>query len=196
VPIARYFMFVGATLAALLLISDWCLPTPPAMFAKQLVIDRSIIRIKSAHKWPEKIVLDTSQPTITPPAVEEPPAEQSVWLLPDEAQDQSYLGALAQLKPDTPLAAVDHPPCASSAVWQRPLDQSLRPEVPLRVGWQERKGAGAVVSLGGSTMVKQDRLPCRAGTSRRHGLWIGRRSPEELKDNSCCRCARNCAVTV
>jgi hypothetical protein len=69
VPIARYFIFVGATLAALLLIADWCLPTPPAMFAKQLVIDKSIIRIKSAHKWPEKIVLDTSQPTITPLAV-------------------------------------------------------------------------------------------------------------------------------
>jgi hypothetical protein len=33
-------------------------------------------------------------------------------------------------------------------------------------------------------MVKQDRLPCRAGTSRRHGLWVGRRSPEELRDNA------------
>ena len=108
-PIARYFMFVGATLAALLLIADWCLPTPPAMFAKQLVIDRSIIRIKSAHKWPQKIVLDTSQPTITPPAVEEPPAAQSVRLPLDEAGDQSNLEALAQLKPDTPSAAVDHP---------------------------------------------------------------------------------------
>ena len=107
-PIARYFIFVGGTLAALLLIADWCLPTPPAMFAKQLVIDRSIIRIRSAHKWPEKIVLDTSQPTITAPAVEEPPA-QSVWLPPDEAGDQSNLEALAQLKPDTPSAAVDHP---------------------------------------------------------------------------------------
>jgi hypothetical protein len=50
VPIARYFIFVGTTLAALLLIADWCLPTPPAMFAKQLVIEKSIIRIKSAHK--------------------------------------------------------------------------------------------------------------------------------------------------
>jgi hypothetical protein len=59
VPIARYFIFVGGTLAALLLVADWCLPTPPAMFAKQLVIDRSIIRIKSAHKWPERIVLWT-----------------------------------------------------------------------------------------------------------------------------------------
>ncbi len=108
-PIARYFIFVGGTLAALLLMSGWCLPTPPAMFANQLVIDRSIIRIKSARKWPEKVVLDTSQPTITPSAVEEPPAAQSVGLPPDEAGDQSNLEALAQLKPDTPSAAVDHP---------------------------------------------------------------------------------------
>jgi hypothetical protein len=36
VPIARYFIFVGGTLAALLLIAGWCLPTPPAMFANQL----------------------------------------------------------------------------------------------------------------------------------------------------------------
>ena len=108
-PIARYFIIVGGTLAALLLIAGWCLPTPPAMFANQLAIDRSIIRIKSAHKWPEKVVLDTSQPTIAPPAVEEPPAAQSVRLPPDEAGDQSNLVALAQLKPDTPSAAVDHP---------------------------------------------------------------------------------------
>ena len=108
-PIARYFIFVGGTLAASLLIAGWCLPTPPAMFANQLAIDRSIIRIKSARKWPEKVVLDTSQPTITPRAVEEPPAAQSVRLPPDEAGDQSNLEALAELKPDTPSAAVDHP---------------------------------------------------------------------------------------
>jgi hypothetical protein len=74
-----------------------------------LAIDRSIIRIRSAHKWPEKIVLDTSQPTITAPAVEEPPA-RSVWLPPDEAGDHSILEAMAELNPDPPLAAVDHPP--------------------------------------------------------------------------------------
>jgi hypothetical protein len=109
VPLARYFIFVGGTLATLLLIADRCLPTPPLMFAKQLVIDRSIIRIKSAHKWPEKIVLDTSQPTITPLAVAGSPATQSVRLPPHEAQDQSNLEALAQLEPDTPSAVVDHP---------------------------------------------------------------------------------------
>ena len=108
-PIGRYFMFVGATLAALLLLADWCLPTPPAMFAKQLVIDRSIIRIKSARKWPEKVVLETSQPTITLRAVEESPAALSAWLPTDEAGDQSNLDALAQLKSDTPSAVVEHP---------------------------------------------------------------------------------------
>jgi hypothetical protein len=109
VPIARYFIFVGGTLAALLLIAGLCLPTPPAMFADQLAIDRAIIRIKSAHKWPEKVVLDTSQPTITPPAVEEAAAARSVRRPPGEAGDQSNLEALAQLKPDPPSAAVDHP---------------------------------------------------------------------------------------
>src|SRR4051812_25882176 len=79
------------------------------MFAKQLAIDRSIIRIKSAHKWPEKIVLDTSQPTITPPAIAESPAALSVRLSPEKAGDQSNLEAFAELMPDTPAAAGDHP---------------------------------------------------------------------------------------
>ena len=109
-PIARYFIIVGGTLAALLLIADWCLSTPPARIADQpQAIQRAIIRIKSAHKWPEKVVLVTGQPTIAPPAVEQPPAAQSVRLPPDEAPDQSNLEALAELKPDAPSAAVDHP---------------------------------------------------------------------------------------
>lgn len=108
-PIARYFILVGGTLAALLSIADWWLPAPPARFADQLVIDRTIIRIKSAHKWPEKVVLDTSQPTIAPPAVGEPPAAQSVGPASEETGDQSNLEAMAQLKPDIQPAPVDHP---------------------------------------------------------------------------------------
>ncbi len=107
-PIARYFIIVGGTLAALLFIAGWCLPTPPARFADQPAIDRAIIRIKSERKWPEKVVLDTSQPTIAPPVVEQPPA-QSVRLAPDEAGDRSNLEAMAQLKPYRQPAAVEHP---------------------------------------------------------------------------------------
>jgi hypothetical protein len=148
VPLARYLIFVGGTLAVLLVIGDRCLPMPPAMFAKQLAIDRSIIRIKSAHEWPEKIVLDTSHPTTTPPAVEESPVAQSVRLPPEEAGDQSNLEALAQLKPDTSSAAVDHPMFRIKRSLARPLDQSVRPEVPLRINRQERRRARAVDQLG------------------------------------------------
>jgi hypothetical protein len=110
VPIARYFVIVGSALAVLLLIAGWSLPEhPPSFLDRPESIDRAIIRIKSARKWPEKVVLDTSQPTITLAPVEESPAAQSAWLPPDEAGDQSNLEALAQLQPDTPSAAVDHP---------------------------------------------------------------------------------------
>ena len=109
-PIARYFIFVGGTLAALLFIAGWCLPTPPAIFADQpLAIDRAIIRIKSVRKWPEKIVLDTSLPTRAPPVIEEPSAAQSVRLPSDAAEAQSNLQALARLEPVTQPAAVDRP---------------------------------------------------------------------------------------
>src|SRR3954469_15738395 len=105
-----YFMVVGSVLVVLLLITSWVLPELPQSFRDYPeVIERAIIRIKSAHKWPEKVVLDTSQPTIAPPAVEEPPAVQSVRLPPDDAGDQSNLEALAELKRDTPSVAVDRP---------------------------------------------------------------------------------------
>jgi hypothetical protein len=103
VPIARYFMFVGGTLAALLFIPGWLLPPPRGTFADQSVaLDKAVIRIKSARKWPEKVILDTSQLTITPPAVMDPTAIQSSIPLPsNKAPDQPSLKATVLLKPDT-----------------------------------------------------------------------------------------------
>jgi hypothetical protein len=110
VPIARYFIFVGGTLAALLFIPGWLLPKPPAMFADQSVaLDRAVIRIKSAHKWPEKVILDTSQLTVKPPVIMDPPAIQpSIPLPSDRAPDRSNLEAMALLKPDTQPTAINH----------------------------------------------------------------------------------------
>lgn len=110
-PIARYFMVVGSALLVLLLIAGWCLPEPPPSFPdRPEVIERAAIRIKSAHKWPEKVVLDTSQPTMTPQVVIDPPAAQ--WAVPqpsDEAPGQSNFEALAQLEPNTQPVAIDRP---------------------------------------------------------------------------------------
>jgi hypothetical protein len=109
VPVARYFIVVGGTLVVLLFIAGWCLPTPPAMFADQLVIDRAIIRIKSARKWPEKVVLDTSQQTVTPPFIERAPATRPFALRSDQAKNRSNFEAMAQLKADAQPATVERP---------------------------------------------------------------------------------------
>jgi hypothetical protein len=67
-PLARYFVFTGSMLLSLLFLADWYLPplAPPPARAD---VDRSIIRLHSGHKWPERIVIDTSLPTIVPPPV-------------------------------------------------------------------------------------------------------------------------------
>jgi hypothetical protein len=67
VPLARYFFFVGSLLFAIIFVADWYLPDSPQTSFREGQIDKSIIRIKSAHKWPEPIVIDTSLPTIVPP---------------------------------------------------------------------------------------------------------------------------------
>jgi hypothetical protein len=66
VPLGRYFFFVGSLLLAMLFVADRYLPDSPQSFVREAQVDKSIIRIKSAHKWPERIVIDTSLPTIVP----------------------------------------------------------------------------------------------------------------------------------
>jgi hypothetical protein len=69
-PLMRYFVFVGGALLALLFIVTASLPALPVTEAAHATAtaDRSIIRIHSDRKWPERVVFDTSQPTITPVA--------------------------------------------------------------------------------------------------------------------------------
>jgi hypothetical protein len=66
-PLARYFFFVGGVLLALLFISDACYPRLPAL-AKAKIYP-PVIRIYSDRKWPERIVYDTSLPTIVPTSI-------------------------------------------------------------------------------------------------------------------------------
>jgi hypothetical protein len=63
-PVARYLFYVGGVLLALLFIADACLPKLRA--ANGELSPSVVIRIHSDRKWPERIVLDTSRPTIVP----------------------------------------------------------------------------------------------------------------------------------
>jgi hypothetical protein len=70
-PIFRYFVFVGGALLALLLAVDFVLPSQPVAQAVASTVsnDQPLIRIRSDRHLPERVVLDTTQPTIVPPAV-------------------------------------------------------------------------------------------------------------------------------
>jgi hypothetical protein len=63
-PLVRYFFFVGGALLALLFVSDAYLPKPPDVARADA--DLPVIRIHSERKWPERVVFDTSRPTIVP----------------------------------------------------------------------------------------------------------------------------------
>jgi hypothetical protein len=111
VPVARYFVVVGSVLTVLLLIAGWSLPEPPPIFPdRPEIIDRATIRIRSERKWPEKVVLDTSQPTITPPSTEVSPAQQLAESQPDGRRDQTRADSLARPNPDAQPIHADRAP--------------------------------------------------------------------------------------
>jgi hypothetical protein len=65
-PLARYFLYVGGVLLALLFALDAFLPELPVAASVDTSVDKPIIRIHSDRKWPDRVVFDTSQPTLGP----------------------------------------------------------------------------------------------------------------------------------
>lgn len=71
-PLARYFVFVGGALAALLFVVDFFSPKAVAESGIHSAgpVDKTTLRIRSEQKFPERIVFDTTQPTIVPKAAQ------------------------------------------------------------------------------------------------------------------------------
>jgi len=67
-PVARYFLFVGGVLLALLLAIDALVPQETIVASQAAPsVNKTIVRIRSDQKLPERVVYDTSLPTIVPP---------------------------------------------------------------------------------------------------------------------------------
>jgi hypothetical protein len=92
-PIFRYFVFVGGALLALLFAADFVFPAAPVAQAVVTASnDQPLIRIRSDRHLPERVVLDTSQPTIVPPAV-----KTAAVVAPQPPVQDSASAALAEL---------------------------------------------------------------------------------------------------
>jgi hypothetical protein len=68
-PVARYFLFVGGVLLALLLAFDAYAPGRLVADRAETAADLPAVRFHSDRGWPVAVVFDTSLPTITPAAV-------------------------------------------------------------------------------------------------------------------------------
>jgi len=88
-PIIRYFVFVGSVLVALLFAIDRYLPTPPET-GQASDPDKTIIRIRSARSFPEKIVFDTRPQTAAPALANVDPVPDAV-----ERPSSDVLAAMA-----------------------------------------------------------------------------------------------------
>ena len=64
-PLLRYFGFAGSALVLLLFGLNWFV-APPVAEPIRSGIDRSVIRISSVEKLPERVDIDSSLPTIVP----------------------------------------------------------------------------------------------------------------------------------
>jgi hypothetical protein len=102
--LVRYFLYAGSALLALIFLADWYWPAAQPTVAGQVretSIDKEILRIRSAQKWPPKIVFDTSIPTIVPPqalVASVPPAPPPP-LKAAEALNKPVLNAHAEARP-------------------------------------------------------------------------------------------------
>ncbi|MCA6125870.1 hypothetical protein J6500_28840 [Bradyrhizobium sp. WSM 1704] len=125
-PVARYFLFVGGVLLALLFAVDALVPQGAVVASSSLSspgIDKSTVRIHSTQKLPERVVYDTSLPTIVPSQVNAvaaaaPTSAQSrvrdtfAQFIPgdkNDARNKSAEAKVAEAKVDTQAQPVQAP---------------------------------------------------------------------------------------
>ena len=114
IPAARYFLYVGGALLALLFIVDGILPKIPVV--DKVEQQAFLIRIHSDRKWPERVVYDTSQPTIIPAQIAN--ADVDLPGGPSAADNSAAAGAreaFAQMLPTEPSRLTPSAPRARAA---------------------------------------------------------------------------------
>jgi hypothetical protein len=97
-PLRQYFSCVGGLLLAMLFILDAYFPKPPVVTKVQANLP--VIRIHSDRKWPERVVYDTSHPTIVPTVEVTARAPETIVDVPADRRVQE---AFAMLKAKTKI---------------------------------------------------------------------------------------------
>lgn len=145
-PVARYFLYVGGVLLALLFVIDALAPREPVVASDGApAIERPVVRISSTQKLPERVVYDTSLPTIVPATSN----MQIAGAPPPALSAQSRVrNTFAQFAPESGQAAPESKQIAGAAA-QKPEVQAPKKRkiarvhsyppayAQMRFGWQQ-----------------------------------------------------------
>ena len=133
-PVARYFLFVGGLLLALLFALDAFAPQQMAVAGNAAPsINKTVMRIHSDQKLPERVVYDTSLPAIVPLAAV-PPAPVA-----DATVQAQVRNTFAQFVPAEAKKLEKQP--EPQAPRKRKIAK-IRPAQPMRVAQQQHFGFG------------------------------------------------------
>ena len=140
-PVLQYFGWVGSILLAALFATNWCCSAPIARAPlSDVPLDQKVhIRIHTDHKWPERVVLDTTRSTLANDA---------------KANGETNLGGsetsiLAERQPfdafaemAAPARPCFRPPCSAQAAEREPspIEKGARFQHRARLSMTARKG--------------------------------------------------------
>jgi hypothetical protein len=99
-PVLRYFVYVGGALLALLFVCDAVIPQVPLPATLKSGSDLPAVRIHSERRWPERVVIDTTVPTVAPvkiAAADAAKAEAGQQTAAGDAQKAKARDAYAQI---------------------------------------------------------------------------------------------------
>jgi hypothetical protein len=136
-PVARFFLFVGGVLLALLFALDAFAPQQMAVADNTAPsIDKTVVRIRSDQKLPERVVYDTSLPTIVPPVATTGIAAAPVAPTADVNAPAQVRDTFAQFVPAEAKKLEKQP--EPQAPRKRKIAK-IRPVQPMRVAQQQQQ---------------------------------------------------------
>ena len=115
-PLFQYFAWVGSFLLVTLLAANSCCSAPPTP-RSDVPLDQKInIRIHTDHKWPERVVFDTTRSTLAREAKADPETDVGRSETPAQAERHPF-DAFAEMA--IPAWSCLRPPCSAGRVVDR-----------------------------------------------------------------------------
>ena len=142
-PLFQYFGWVGSLLLAALFAANWCCSVSVARAPRSDVPrDQKInIRIHTDHKWPERVVFDTTRSTLTDEAKANAETDIGGSVTP-ALSDRQPFDAFAEMAAN-PARPCFRPPCSAGQAAKRqasPIEKRAAPQNRSRFSTTAHKG--------------------------------------------------------